>query len=278
MCQNTMIYITDQRQKYLAEYLQGKKRPLQECCDFSLIRRIILPTPVSKFDQHAAEKEQLKDRLLSMSGVTVYGGKFTKEWKEFLEENSISYVDLMEDEEVTVENAKITAEATLAVILQHSLYSIRGEKAIVTGYGRCGREIANELGALGAKVTVLARRSEHRKLAKADGHNAMDFAYGPEEAYGTRIVVNTVPAMVVTEPMIREMHRDSLIVDIASSPGGCDRKAVERYGINYKLALGLPGIYTPKSSGKVLAEAIERYSRKNDKEGEESAWIFQTVL
>ena len=106
----------------------------------------------------------------------------------------------------------------------------------------------------------------------------MDFAYGPEEAYGTRIFVNTVPAMVVTEPMVREMHRDSLIVDIASSPGGCDRKAVERYGINYKLALGLPGIYTPKSSGKILAEAVERYSRKNHQEREESSWIFQIVL
>ena len=162
--------------------------------------------------------------------------------------------------------------------LQNSLYSIRGEKAIVTGYGRCGREIANALAALGGKVTVLARKGEHRKLAKQDGHNAMDFAYGPEEAYGTRIFVNTVPAMVVTEPMVREMHRDSLIVDIASSPGGCDRKAVERYGINYKLALGLPGIYTPKSSGKILAEAVERYSRNYHQEGEESSWIFQIVL
>ena len=78
--------------------------------------------------------------------------------------------------------------------------------------------------------------------------------------------------------MVREMHRDSLIVDIASSPGGCDRKAVERYGINYKLALGLPGIYTPKSSGKILAEAVERYSRNYHQEGEESSWIFQIVL
>ena len=278
MCQNTMIYVTDQRQKYLAEYLQGKKRPKQECNDFSLIKRIILPTPVSKLEQHSTENEQLKDLLLSTSDVTVFGGKFTKAWKEFLEEHQIPYVDLMEDEVVALENAKITAEAAIAVILQNSLYSIRGEKAIVTGYGRCGREIANALAALGGKVTVLARKGEHRKLAKQDGHNAMDFAYGPEEAYGTRIFVNTVPAMVVTEPMVREMHRDSLIVDIASSPGGCDRKAVERYGINYKLALGLPGIYTPKSSGKILAEAVERYSRKNHREGEESSWIFQIVL
>ena len=120
MCQNTMIYVTDQRQKYLAEYLQGKKRPKQECSDFSLVKRIILPTPVSKLEQHTAEKEQLKDQLMKASDVTVFGGKFTKEWKEFLEEHQISYVDLMEDEAVTLENAKITAEATIAVILQNS--------------------------------------------------------------------------------------------------------------------------------------------------------------
>ena len=76
MCQNTMIYVTDQRQKYLAEYLQGKKRPKQECNDFSLIKRMILPTPVSKLEQHSTENEQLKDLLLSTSDVTVFGGRF----------------------------------------------------------------------------------------------------------------------------------------------------------------------------------------------------------
>lgn len=36
---------------------------------------------------------------------------------------------------------------------------------------------------------------------------------------------NTVPALVISEPMIREMHSDAVIIDIASRPGGTDLMA-----------------------------------------------------
>ena len=93
---------------------------------------------------------------------------------------------------------------------------------LVTGYGYCGKAIAKRLGALGARVTVLARRKEARKEAKGDGFYAVDFAFGPEEAMGAAMVVNTVPALVVTEKIIRELPRDAYIVDIASGEGGTD--------------------------------------------------------
>ena len=46
-------------------------------------------------------------------------------------------------------------------------------------------------------MTVLARRREVRKQAKEDGFYAVDFAFGPEEAMGAAMLVNTVPAPVV---------------------------------------------------------------------------------
>lgn len=278
MCQNTIVYVTDKRQQYLRDYLPGKNWQ-GELPEKTSIKYFVLPTPVSKLDNYPDESRRLKEWIQNSRGViTVFGGRFNSEWQSFLEENQVAYVDLMEDEKVAQENAKITAEATVSEILQHSLYALRGEKVIVTGYGKCGKEIAGLLQRMGAKVTVLARSSSARKAAKADGHNANDFSYGPEEAYGSRIFVNTVPAKVITESIIKEMHPDSFVVDIASKPGGCDLEAIENYGIKYKMALGLPGIYTPKSSAKILAEAIKRHTFFEYKERENSSWIYQIVL
>ena len=45
-----------------------------------------------------------------------------------------------------------------------------------------------------------------------------------------RQVVNTVPALVIREPMIREMHSDAVIIDIASRPGGTEMCIRDRTG------------------------------------------------
>ena len=97
---------------------------------------------------------------------------------------------------VAQENAVATAEGAIAELTNHSPYNIEGAKILVTGYGNCGKAIAKKLRGLGARVTVLARRREVRKQAKEDGFYAVDFAFGPEEAMGAAMLVNTVPAPV----------------------------------------------------------------------------------
>lgn len=137
------------------------------------------------------------------------GGCFSTEQRELLTGRDIHFLDFMEDTVVTEENAVATAEGTIAELVEKSPYNIDEAKVLVTGYGYCGKAIAKRLGALGARVTVLARRKEARKEAKGDGFYAVDFAFGPEEAMGAAMVVNTVPALVVTERLsgnFQEMH------------------------------------------------------------------------
>ena len=90
-------------------------------------------------------------------------------------------------------------------------------------------------------MTVLARRREVRKQAKEDGFYAVDFAFGPEEAMGAAMLVNTVPAPVVTRVIIKELPRDAYILDIASKPGGTDFACAKEFGIRADLVLGIPG-------------------------------------
>jgi dipicolinate synthase subunit A len=289
MSGNYMVFVTDARQGHLAGYLPGKVRLLdwRREIDAGEAQKLlgectylVFPTPVSKLEKNKELNKLLNDELIKNTADDhiVFGGAFGDARKRELDDAGVEYWDLMEDSVVANKNAHITAEATLAEILKYSDYSIRGQKILVCGYGRCGREIACLLAALGAKVTVLARSVEARRLARAEGHEATSFSYGPEEVYGARTIVNTVPAQVIREPMIREMHSDAVVIDIASRPGGTDLMAAERYGIKVVAALGLPGLYTTKSSAKVLADAVIAHVKpKQDKKGEKS-WIFQIVI
>ena len=85
-------------------------------------------------------------------------------------------------------------------------------------------------------------------------------------------------ALVIREPMIREMHSDAVIIDIASRPGGTDLMAAEAYGIKVVAALGLPGLYTTKSSAKVLADAILEHSKIRQDRKEAKTWIYQIAI
>lgn len=282
---NFVVLDTDARQRYICDYLPGKTQRTswqseaeeERCMEW--LRRadcVIFPTPVSKLARYCEMEEILKANLTKCK--LAFGGLITDAWTTWMEQKAICWYDLMKDETVAQKNAAITAEATVAVILQNSLYAIRGQKIIVTGYGRCGRAVAQLLSAMGAKVTVMARSTRDRKQAKADGHNAVDFAYAAEEAYGTGTYVNTVPAPVLGEAIIREMHPGTLIVDIASAPGGCDFEAARAHGICALQALGLPGKYTTKSSAKVFADAICSQTLPYYHGEEEQIWTYQIIL
>ena len=139
------------------------------------------------------------------------------------------------------------------------------------------KRLQRDFGALGARVTVLARRKEARKEAKGDGFYAVDFAFGPEEAMGAAMVVNTVPALVVTEKIIRELPRDAYIVDIASGEGGTDFACAREYGIHADHVLGIPGKYAPKESAYILERSVERFILK-EKTGGNVRWILISII
>jgi len=280
-----MIIITaDERQEKLASLLYGKKRRCswekyqsdKDSCE----KVYVLPIPISKLNTDTALKEKLKEELTNNKGeeICVFGGVFDQEWIRFLEENKITYYDFMMLPEVVEGNAYITAEATVAEVLRYGARSIAGQKVLVTGYGCCGLRIAKIFASLGAEVTVAARREEVRAQVLADGFKACDFI-GIKDVIGEmQTVINTVPAMVITEELIRKMSTESLIIDIASKPGGTDFEAASRHGITAKLSLGLPGIYTTTSSAKLLKDAIYKYAPLQDDVREEQLWIFQIII
>ena len=275
---DTIIYVTDQRQKAIADYLIGKKRTVDRAdkVKWENVKRVIMPTPVSKLDVRPFEKDLLKTNLVKYKPL-VYGGAFDDGRKSWLNENEIKFYDTAVDDMVVEKNAIITAEAVLGLVAVESDYSIKESKIMVTGFGYCGKAIVERLLRLEAKVKVVARKKEARIAAIKAGCSACPFSYGPEEAYASNVLINTVPSLVVTEKIIKELPKDALIIDIASGPGGCDKSAIEKNGIKFNHALGLPGRYMTKSSGKILADCINRHDPFKASSGEDDSWIYQIV-
>lgn len=295
MDRHLMIFTTDKRQERVGRLFEGEKKCLtwEKANAWNLRQSFhgtkeeewiyVLPIPVAKLDANPMIKEQFQQELLRLKDgehgkVKVFGGVFHKEWTSFFEEHHIPYWDFMKLPEVVEGNAYITAEATVAEVLKMAEYSICGQKVAVTGYGCCGEKIAKLFSKMGAKVTVVARRDEVRECAKQDGFEAMDFGDMPKYLKKYGVVINTVPSLVLTEECIRNMSRDSLIIDIASKPGGTDFEAAKKYGVSAKLALSLPGIYTTTSSALLLKNAILKHAPLQENVREGKLWIYQIII
>ena len=55
---------------------------------------------------------------------------------------------------------------------------------------------------------------------------------------------------------LRELPRDCLCIDLASTPGGVDFDAAHEQGLNCIWALGLPGKVAPHTAGVILRDTL----------------------
>lgn len=224
---------------------------------------IIGPVPM-RADK--ALQEELSEHI--QKGQTLIAGMLPQALKERCGEAGAAVYDVLEREDYAVLNAISTAEGAIAEAITLSGGNIHLSQCLVLGYGRCARPLAKKLLGLGARVTVAARRWEACCAAIADGCEVLDFGllryHMPRFSY----VFNTIPALVLGEPLLQSAAPEMVIIDIASAPGGVDYGAAKQLGLTAKLCPGLPGKYAPRASG----ESIAQTARIILEEQEGAAW------
>ena len=77
-------------------------------------------------------------------------------------------------------------------------------------------------------------------------------------------VVNTIPAVVLTESVLAALRPGSLIVDLASRPGGTDFAAARRLGLTALHALSLPAACAPETAGEFVAQTVCEILRERE--------------
>lgn len=173
-------------------------------------------------------------------GALVLGGQCSEAVKRCFLAKGMETEDYLLREELCLSNAVPTAEGAIQIAMEETASTLDGGTALIVGYGRIGMALAPRLRGLGMTVNVCARRCETRALAVMQGCCAMPMTELEQAAAGSTLVLNTVPAPVLTEAVLRALPAEALIIDLASRPGGTDFTAAKRLGVRVVWALSLP--------------------------------------
>lgn len=157
-------------------------------------------------------------------------------------------------EDFTLRNAELTAEGAVELILREYEGAVCGTEILVTGYGRIGKVLSRYLSAMGAKVTAAARNHSDRQLIAENGMSAADYPQIDYQDY--RVIINTVPSMVLDRDAVDRMREDVFIIDLASKPGGVDFSAAKNRDLTCIHALSLPGKTAPLTAGIIIKDTI----------------------
>lgn len=173
-------------------------------------------------------------------GGIVFGGSFTEHARDIFVSRGFEVYQYMTRDELVIKNCIPTAEGTLQIAMEELPVTIRELKTLVVGYGRVGKITADLFNSVGASVTATARKQRDLALCKALGIDAKKTSEALCSPEGYDLIINTVPAMVITKKVLEKVNKDCLIIDLASRPGGVDFEAAKELGIKVVWALSLP--------------------------------------
>jgi dipicolinate synthase subunit A len=171
----------------------------------------------------------------------------------------IRFRDFIEEGLYAEWNCIPTAEGALRILMQELPITIHESHMLVTGYGRITKRLAANLRDLGCYVSIAARNPAARKAARASGIMAYSIDELSHAVKGQDAILNTVPAMLFDPEIISHITPGTLLIELASAPGGFDRAAVAAAGLRIINAPGLPGKEAPVTSGQVLAKTFSNF-------------------
>ena len=223
---------------------------------------IILPLPFSSdgrlvncpFGSRAVSFENIIKKM--RSDQLILGGRFEEKDIDLASQIGIKCIDYFAREELNVANAVPTAEGAIAIAMNELPITVHASNALVLGFGRIGKILSRDLKSLGADVTVIARKSEDLAWISALDMKARSFRDLKHVSKDADVIFNTVPHTVLDEEIIANLKAETLIIDLASKPGGVDMKSARAHSIKVIWALSLPGKVAPFTAGKIIEKSI----------------------
>lgn len=186
----------------------------------------------------------------------VLAGKCDRVITKLAEKENVTIVDYFEREDLQILNAIPTAEGAIQIAMEEVKHTIHSSKCLIIGNGRIGKILSKMLAGIGAEVTVAARKNRDRVQAFALGFKSISICSIYEEIGNFDIIFNTVPSLILDSDLLIKTRRDTLIIDLASNPGGVDFESARRLGTKVIWALSLPGKVAPYTAGDIIGKTV----------------------
>lgn len=283
---NILIIGGDNRQLHMADFLEEKgfeisiyglnseKRKCPDNLKETIYKSevIVFPLPLTKDGKNINSAIPIKESIDDILSVIdenkiVFGGIIGKGIENKLKKKNIRYFDYFLREELTLKNTVPTVQGILKIIIENIDYTIHSSEIAVYGYGRVAKITADVLSALGAEVTVCARKKSDLVCADIKHLNACKIKDSYKISRRFDIIINTVPELVIDRKILGNIRNDCLVIDVASAPYGVDFASAEEFGIRAFQCPSLPGKVAPKTAGIIIGETITDILK------EENLWI-----
>lgn len=237
------------------EQCESIKKTIQE------VEIVIGPIPFSSngktINMPFSDKEiSIREMMHVINAKVLIAGGITPEVYEMANDEYIEIIDIMKREELAVLNTIATAEGTIQVAIENTNKIIHGSEILILGFGRIGKVLARKLAGLSAKVTCAARKDEDLAWIQAYGHKATNINSLGENLKLYDIIINTVPHIILNEERLKYIKKDCLLIDLASNPGGIDKKSVKDNKLKFVWALSLPGKVAPITTAEFIKDTI----------------------
>ena len=139
-------------------------------------------------------------------GALALGGKLSAQARQIAAEAGVELVDYFARKELILCNAIPTAEGCIGILMAERTRTLWNSAILLAGFGPVGQALGVRLAALGAQVTVAARRPAQRALAESFSLRAVDLARLEQTAPAFDTLVNTIPAPVLTEAVLAALR------------------------------------------------------------------------
>lgn len=198
----------------------------------------------------------IQELLNGCKNKMIIAGAIQLEKYELMNQQEWQIVDIMKREEVAVLNAISTAEGAIQIAIQHTRKNIQGSKVLILGFGRIGKILAKKMEGLSANVTCVARKQEDLAWIRAYGYRASNINTLGKELAEYDIIINTVPQLVLTAERLQYVDKETLLIDLASKPGGMDEETINAKNLKFIWALALPGKVSPITTAEIIKDTI----------------------
>lgn len=224
---------------------------------------VILPLPCTRDGTTLSTPLNRESRQIGLleivdrmdCGALLTGGLLPPIVRRYAAEHGIRTADYYDSEELQILNAVPTAEGAVAACISTLPITVAGMKAVVFGYGRVGRTLAQRLLALGAEVYAAARSVKDRAWAQCDGCVPVPLEEYCRQPVKADVIFNTVPHRILDETVLAKIPTGSVLFELAQ--GCCDAAEAERYGIRVIPLPSVPGKTSPVTSGQIICRAVK---------------------
>lgn len=238
---------------------------------------VISSMPLTKDNKNVytplSDKKVSLEELKEIStGKILIAGKIPSDFEEFQNKNSllnnsesfnnqkkqprIKCFDILKDEVTTILNTIPTAEGAIQIAMEETDYTLSGMNVLVIGFGRVGKTLANMLKKIGLEVYCEARKETDLAWIKAYGYKQVPLEKMKNNLCKMDIIFNTVPYQILDKSTLILLNRNTLIIDLASAPGGVDYEVANKLGIKAILASALPGKVAPNTAAEYLKDFV----------------------